>query len=456
MIVLEFLSSIAVNFLVLLGFVMLCTLLRSWSIASGHKTTSLQTGLFFGSMAFVSMLVPAVTHDGLMFDCRGGVIGAGAFLGGPIAALISLPIPIAYRLLIAGEGLVPGVMELVVPAILGSVCYWWFPKASLRKVSSIVGSSALTGLGANLLIALYVVNVMPVNVAFPSGSAVNTTLIVMGTPFSMLFVVSLILLERQHTSAMSSMAESERRMLHSQKMAAVGQLARKVAHSFANALTGVLGNAQLAKDRPDCTPEVEELIDGVIESGSRVSSLAGELLAFSSSGSERMMKLDPAKCLSGIKEILAKAVGPTLDLKFDVQSGLGKVEVDPDRIEQAMVHLAVNASEAMQGQGTLTISLKNPKLSVYERNQLQEGILDHNRHQGDFALISVTDTGVGIANKDLPRVFEPFFSTKQHGSNAGLGLATVYNIIQQCNGLIDVESCLGKGTSFLIYLPLVA
>jgi two-component system cell cycle sensor histidine kinase/response regulator CckA len=349
---------------------------------------------------------------------------------------------------------VPGLMELVFPAVLGSLCYIICKRSQRRPLVCLIVSSFATGLGSNLLIAVFVTRFQPAS-AMPEGDLWSTAFVILSTPFTMLFVASLIILERTHSSAIGAMADSERRMLHSQKMAAVGQLAQKVAHSFANALTGVIGNAELAKGSPECTPKLRELMDEIIESGSHVSTLTGELLAFSSSGASKMMRIDPSKCLVGVDEMLRKAIGSNVEVSLDLDSGIGKVQVDPDRIEQAIVHLALNAAEAMDGAGRLSISLKKAELSSSDKKRLQAGVFDKNHHMGDFAIISVTDMGHGIKNEDLLRIFEPFFTTKKSRRNAGLGLATVYNIVQQNNGFIDVMTELGKGSTFLIYVPLV-
>jgi signal transduction histidine kinase len=242
-------------------------------------------------------------------------------------------------------------------------------------------------------------------------------------------------------------------MLHSQKMAAVGQLARKVAHSFTNALTGIRGNADLARCDEGTTSEVKQLMDLIIASADRLARLTGDLLAFSSPGSLRVHRLDLGKCIQGIERMLRETLGPSIQMWIETESGVGRVDLDPDRIEQAVVHLAINASEAMSGAGKLRITVRRADLSEAERRRLQATAGESDFHNGPFALLAVQDTGCGMSEEVASRLFEPFFTTKAHRENAGLGLATVYNIIRAHNGYIEVKTQPGRGTTFLIYMP---
>jgi two-component system, cell cycle sensor histidine kinase and response regulator CckA len=140
----------------------------------------------------------------------------------------------------------------------------------------------------------------------------------------------------------------------------------------------------------------------------------------------------------------------------EVDPDAGLVKVDPARIEQALLHLAVNGAEAMSKRGRLTLRAARADLSEQERQRLEAGTLLRDRHAGDFALITVTDTGRGMTPDQISHIFEPFYTTKKDRANAGLGLSSVYNIIALHNGYIDVQSQPGCGTTFLIYLPVCA
>ena len=260
-------------------------------------------------------------------------------------------------------------------------------------------------------------------------------------------------LERQHHRALTELAESERRMLHSQKMAAVGQLARKVSHSFANALHGILGRVELASASADDPAEVRELMAAAAESIDHAGELSAQLLAFSTPAPLKAQRMDLAHCIRSMERILKEATGPEIALELRDGAGVAKVNIDPDRIEQAVIHMAVNAAEAMQGQGTLTISVERADLSSEERRRLQAGLATAKRYDGPYALLSVKDSGPGLPDDMAHHVFEPFFTTKTGEENAGLGLTSVYNIIRQHDGFIEVQSPPNNGTTFLVYLP---
>lgn len=454
MAVLEFLSGAVVNLFVLLGFVTLCALLRDISEKRHRPVAPWEIGLLFGLMAVVAMLAPVATKEGMIFDCRSGVIGAGALLAGPLAALVSIPLPCAYRFWLGGAGTIPGLLEVILPAIFGSLCHVWLHKRYYTlTLAHVLVASLLTGVACNVAIFTFVTLYMPGSTA--ELGALGTALILFNAPVSMALLATLIQLERKHFEAVENLADSERRMLHSQKMAAVGQLSRKIAHTFANALTSILGGAQMVKDgRLDGAAE-QKLMDDVINTVGRLSYLTTELLSFSSPTSVRMRQMPLSKCTVGIRQFLAESLGKEVEIAIRADKDVGEVKMDPDRMEQVILHIAVNASEAMSGNGRLTISVAPANLSEAEKDTLQAGIHEKDRHPGDFAVLSIQDTGKGMDPETVSRIFEPFFTTKEKRENVGLGLSTVYNIVQQHHGCIDVKSRPGQGSTFLIYLPVV-
>lgn len=440
------------NLCMLLALVTLSGLVRRWFVKQHRSAPAWQTGLLFGAMAVVAMLFPVITRSGMIFDCRSGVLGAAGLVGGPMAALAGLPLPIAYRLYFGGAGTVPGLLEIVLPALLGSVCHAWFRRRNeILTMCRVFLSSLVVTAGSNGTIVLLIRLFMPESGVVTDGTVM--ALIFSSTAVSMTFLGSLILLERQHFDAVESLAESERRMRHSQKMAAIGQLSGKVAHSFMNALGGILGNAQMAKDKADAADEVRKHMDGVIESVGRVSLLAGELLAFAKPAPLKVRRMDLSKAVVGIREILTETIGPDIEVTIHSDTA-GKVDMDPDQIEQVIVHVAVNSAEAMPGHGRLTVATSRADLSRAEAARLQAGTPERDRHRGAFALLSVSDTGCGMPEAVCSRIFEPYFTTKADADHAGLGLSTVYNIVQLHHGYIDVKSRDGRGTEFLIYLPI--
>ena len=441
------------NLFVLLGFVAVCTLVNSRPQQKKRKTSAWLVGLLYGAMGVVVMLVPVVTPSGLIVDCRAGVIGTAALLGGPVTGLSSLVFPVAYRIFVGGDTLVLGILELVFACVFGMFGNLWFKRGQVAMTPRRVIFCSLTvGLLIDLMMmCVFVPRIFSRNL-LEMGVA-GIVIIILVAPVSMALLSTLVVLEKYHVEAMETRAETESRMVHSQKMAAIGQLSNKLAHSILNALTVIVGNAELAKSEKQSPATVDECMDGIITTVNSLSTLTGELIAFASPSMLRLRRMDLGKCLIGIEKLLAQVIGSGIEVV--VNSGLyaGEALLDPNRIEQVIMHLAINASEAMSGHGRMTITVAPADLSEQECARLQAGLHDKMRHKGRFAVLTVTDSGCGISPEIQNRIFEPFFTTKEERSNSGLGLSTVYNIVQCHHGFIDVRSRPDHGTTFLIYLP---
>jgi two-component system, cell cycle sensor histidine kinase and response regulator CckA len=233
----------------------------------------------------------------------------------------------------------------------------------------------------------------------------------------------------------------------SQKMQAVGQLAGGVAHDFNNLLTAMIGFCDLLLLRsPPGDPSFADIMQ-IKQNANRAANLVRQLLAFSRQQTLQPRVLNITDVLYELRHLLERLIGE--NIKLDVVHGrdLGLAKVDQGQLEQVIINLAVNARDAMPGGGTLTIRTANIR-------QNQELRREHEvMPAGDYLLIEVADTGVGIPKKNLARVFDPFFSTKELGSGTGLGLSTVYGIVKQTGGFIFVSSDPGRGAAFQIYLP---
>jgi len=317
----------------------------------------------------------------------------------------------------------------------------------------VLACSLLVAVCSNGFILVLVLIYMPESGA--ELGVMGVALIMFNTAASMSLLSGLVMLEQEHFSAMHTLADSERRMRHSQKMAAIGQLSGKVAHSCMNALTAILCNAREAREQVPDGSDAQKLMDRIIASTERISPLTGQLLAFAHPGPLNLRRMDLSTCISGIRELIEKTIGPEIEVVINPDPVAGTVDMDPDQIEQAIVHLAVNAAEAMSDHGRLTISLSRAKLSKREIERLQAATHPRDRYHGPFALISIADTGPGMTEETCSRIFEPFFTTKENRKNAGLGLATVYKIVQLHNGHIEFKTQPGKGATFFIYLPVV-
>ena len=239
----------------------------------------------------------------------------------------------------------------------------------------------------------------------------------------------------------------EEQFAQSQKMQAVGQLAGGVAHDFNNLLTAMIGFCDLLLSRhAPGDPSFADIMQ-IKHNSNRAANLVRQLLAFSRRQTLQPKVVNITDALADMSNLMRRLIGEKIDL--DVKHGreLATVKVDPGQLDQVIINLVVNARDAMKDGGLLTIRTSN---EVNKENM-------HNGPEvmppGDYVLIEVSDTGIGIPKDNLPRIFEPFFSTKERGQGTGLGLSTVYGIVKQTGGFIFVDSETGKGTTFRLYLP---
>jgi len=237
-----------------------------------------------------------------------------------------------------------------------------------------------------------------------------------------------------------------------QKMQAMGQLAGGVAHDFNNLLTAIIGFCDLLLQKHGIGDPSYSDLTQVRQNAIRAARLVRQLLAFSRKQPLKLKPMDVTENFADLNQMLKLIMGEQIELKFHHGQDLGLVRFDPVQFSQVVINLAVNAKDAMNGKGTLSISSRSEKIT--ESFMFGENTIN----AGDFVVIDVSDTGCGISKENLDRIFEPFFSTKQNsvGSGTGLGLATVYGIIQQSKGFIKVDSKVGKGTTFSIYLPKIS
>jgi two-component system cell cycle sensor histidine kinase/response regulator CckA len=241
----------------------------------------------------------------------------------------------------------------------------------------------------------------------------------------------------------------EAQFAQAQKMQAMGQLAGGVAHDFNNLLTAMIGFCDLLLLRHGAgDPSFSDLMQ-IKQNANRAANLVRQLLAFSRMQPLTPRKLDPTDALTEMSHLLRRLIGESVELEMVHGRDVGPVRVDPGQFDQVIINLAVNARDAMPGGGRLTIRTRSETVeTAFSRGAEQVP-------PGVYTLISVCDTGTGIARENLARIFEPFFSTKtgQVGAGTGLGLSTVYGIIRQTGGFLFVDSVVGSGTTFTIYLP---
>lgn len=239
----------------------------------------------------------------------------------------------------------------------------------------------------------------------------------------------------------------EAQFAQSQKMQAIGQLAGGVAHDFNNLLTAMIGFCDLLILRHKAgDPSFNDIMQ-IKQNANRAANLVRQLLAFSRQQTLQSKVLDITETLTELSHLLHRLIGVGIELNVHHDDGLGLVKADEGQLEQVLINLAVNARDAMEGQGKLDIHT----YPFENKAQIKRGA--DNMPAGKWVVVEIKDNGCGIDQENLERIFEPFFTTKEIGSGTGLGLSTVYGIIRQTGGYIHVESVVGKGTNFQIYLP---
>jgi PAS domain S-box-containing protein len=240
----------------------------------------------------------------------------------------------------------------------------------------------------------------------------------------------------------------EEQFRQSQKMEAIGQLAGGVAHDFNNILTVIHGHASLL-GMSDLDDTAARSAQQITQAAERAAGLTRQLLAFSRRQLIQPKQLDMNKIVGNMTDMLGRLLGEDVALQLNYSPSPATIEADSGMMEQVLLNLAVNARDAMPRGGQLAIRIAIIEVDeVHVRRQPEARV-------GRFVCISKADTGCGIPPENISRIFEPFFTTKEIGKGTGLGLATVYGIVKQHQGWIEVESALGKGTTFHIYLPFV-
>jgi PAS domain S-box-containing protein len=253
----------------------------------------------------------------------------------------------------------------------------------------------------------------------------------------------------ERIAAASSLARLEAHFRQAQRMESVGRLAGGVAHDFNNLLTLILGYGDLLRRSLAAHPELARQVELIMQAGHSAAALTRQLLAFSRRQVLLTKVLDLNALVGRLAPMLKRVIGEDIELAVDLATDLGPIRADAAQMEQVIMNLVVNARDAMPEGGGITISTASELASAAP---VKGAAAELRRH----VVLTVMDTGIGMDDEVLAHVFEPFFTTKEEGKGTGLGLATVYGIVHQTGGRVEVESRPGAGSCFSIYLPAVA
>jgi len=258
-------------------------------------------------------------------------------------------------------------------------------------------------------------------------------------------VISII----ENVKDISEKIKLEGELRHSQKMEAIGQLSGGVAHDFNNILTAIIGYATILNNNIKDNDKMNYCIEQILESSERATNLTQSLLAFSRKQIITPKVVNLNDIIKSTQKLLLRLIGENIEVRSSFKDEKLFVIADEGQLEQVLINLAVNAKDAMPRGGLLTINTEPVNLDRYFINAHGYGRI------GNYVLLSVSDTGIGMHEETKKRIFEPFFTTKEVGKGTGLGLSIVYGIVKQHDGYINVYSEPGKGTTLKIYLPLI-
>ncbi|MDP2755170.1 MAG: PAS domain S-box protein, partial [Nitrospirota bacterium] len=239
----------------------------------------------------------------------------------------------------------------------------------------------------------------------------------------------------------------QEQLIHSQKMESIGQLAGGIAHNFNNLLTAILGYAELLKEYSDMDDESKQRVNSIESSARKAGILVSKLLSFSRRETPEVLPLNLNDVINDSVKLFEGVLDKRIGLKTNLSNNIPTIEGDPNQLEQVIMNLMVNARDAMPDGGLITIKTS---LAEIERDRFN---LPSYITSGKYVLLTISDTGSGIPKEITNRIFEPFFTTKEKGKGTGLGLAMVYGVIKDHKGYITVQSEVGKGSTFNVYLP---
>jgi PAS domain S-box-containing protein len=254
-------------------------------------------------------------------------------------------------------------------------------------------------------------------------------------------------LEQRVLARTAQLTSAEDALRQSQKMEAIGSLTGGIAHDFNNLLAVISGNLHLLKRDVAGNEPAERRVKNALDGVARSAKLSSQLLAFARRQPLAPKVINLGRFIEDMEDIIAKAVGEGVTIETRIGADLWNTLIDPGNVENALLNLAINARDAMEGQGSLTIEVGNAFLDT-------DYVLAHQDVvRGEYVVISITDSGEGMTPEVMTKAFEPFFTTKPEGRGTGLGLSMVYGFVRQSGGHIKIDSTVGQGTTIRLYLP---
>jgi nitrogen-specific signal transduction histidine kinase/CheY-like chemotaxis protein len=253
-----------------------------------------------------------------------------------------------------------------------------------------------------------------------------------------------------HFADITEQARLQEQLLHAQKMEAIGELSAGIAHDFNNLLTVILGYSSSTVADPALPGSFRAELQVVVDAAKRGAALTRQLLLFSRRQPAQFAPVDPGQIIAQLHKMLSRLIPENIRLDWHCAAGGPLIRADTGNIEQVVINLVVNARDALPGGGTIRVALDTAQLAP----------VDTRRHvdarAGNYVRLTVADTGVGIPRENQSRIFEPFFTTKEPGHGTGLGLSTVYGIVRQHEGWIELDSSPGHGSRFEVFLPVLS
>jgi PAS domain S-box-containing protein len=298
-------------------------------------------------------------------------------------------------------------------------------------------------------------NVVEVEALHCTGRHIPVELAVAGVPDGEHYVVAAFIrdiserkaAQRRDAERSQALEDARNALQHAQKLEAVGKLTGGIAHDFNNVLQVIMGNVQLLERVTSDNGALQQRLGSIKSATQRGATLSAQLLAFARRQPLRPVSTNLVQLIESMQVLLQRAVGEAVRLQFVWDTTLWNTLIDPGQFENVLLNLAINARDAMEGRGELTIGVRNLLLGEGEIQSLP-GLV-----AGEYVLLSLTDAGAGMTPEVMAQAFEPFFTTKQVGQGTGLGLSMAYGVIKQSGGEIKLNSKIGQGTTVMIYLP---